>query len=214
MGLGDNTGRQTYLNIKKGKISYKKDGEVKESDFIEGFITKIAIIEKEYEGKKYEEANITIIDVEDKYQLQMKVDSGYFRAFCNAFKSGDAKLRTKITPTYKEEGAKKQSGCFVEQKGASLKWFYSKANENLNDVPKLKEIMVGKKKHYDGSEILDFWKKWLLSLEFKEEVEVSSHSQSDNGLNDKPKSTKSDVKMEETSEISSNDLDDDQDLPF
>lgn len=210
MGLGDNTGRQIYLSIKKGKISYKKDGETKESDFIEGFITKIAIIEKEYEGKKYEEANITIIDVEDKYQLQMKVDSGYFRTFCNAFKSGNPKLRTKITPTYKEEGAKKQSSCFVEQNGSSLKWFYSKANDNLDDVPKLKEVMIGKTKHYDGSEILDFWKKWLLSLEFKEEIEVSSHSQS-NGLNEEVKSS-----IEQSSgdgKPSAGDFEDDS-LPF
>jgi|SRR6478609_1720897 len=181
MGLGDNTGRLTYLNIKKGKISYKKYGEAKESDFIEGFIQKISIVEKEYEGKKYEEANINIVDGDDKYQLQMKVDSGYFRAFCNAFKSGNPNARTKITPTYKEDGAKKQSGCFIEQNGEILKWFYSKANENQKEIPQLKEVTVGKKKMYDGSEILDFWKDWLMSIKFSHKEETNGNQ--DNGLN-------------------------------
>jgi len=198
MGLGDNSGRLTYLNIKKGKIAYKVDGENKESDFIEGFITKISIVEKEYEGKKYEEANIFITDGDDKYQLQMKVDSGYFRAFCNAFKSGNPNLKTKITPTFKEEGAKKTSGCFIEQNGNSLKWFYSKANDNLNEVPKLKEIMVGKKKMYDGTEILDFWKEWLLSLKFSEPKKLDENQ--NNGLNSKPAAKKSEPKAKVESE--------------
>ena len=187
MGLGDNTGKFTYLNIKKGKISYKKDGVPQESDYIEGFITGVKVEEKEFEGKKYDEASFTIVDKDDKYLLQMKLDSGYCRAFCNAFKSGNPLLKTKITPTYEEKNTKKISGCFVEQNGTSLKWFYSKANDNLDQVPKLKEVMVGKTKHYDGSEILAFWKKWLLSLTFKDEMEASSHSMStqDNGLNTK-----------------------------
>lgn len=213
MGLGDNTGRLTYLNIKKGKISYKKDGESKESDFIEGFITKISIVEKEFEGKKHEEANINITDGEDKYQLQMRVDSGYFRAFCNAFKSGNPNAKTKITPTYKEENAKKTSGCFIDQNGESLKWFYSKGNDNLNEIPKLKEIMVGKKKHYDGSEILDFWKNWLLTLKFENNHKVNENQ--DNGLNDKSKSSaesKSKFTQKEKDVVIEDENDDD--LPF
>lgn len=218
MGLGDSTGRLTYLNIKKGKISYKNhQGEAKESDFIEGFITGVNFETKTYEGKEYEECKINIVDGSDKYQLQMKTDSGYFRGFCNAFRSGEAKLLTKITPTFKEEGAKKQSGCFVEQKGNTLKWYYSKANGNQDVVPKLVVHEVKKQKIYDGSDAIEFWKKWLLSLKFKDESEaneISSENQ-ENGLNkkeDKPK-----VKKEEK-EIhnENNPLDEieDDDLPF
>mgnify|MGYP003435054998 CR=1 FL=1 len=213
MALGDNNGRSTYLNIKKGKIAYKVNGENKESDFIEGFITKISIVEKEYEGKKYEEANINITDGDEKYQLQMKVDSGYFRAFCNAFKSGNPNLKTKITPTFEEKGAKKNSGCFVEQEGASLKWFYSKANDNLTEIPQLESTVFGGKTLYDGSKLLAFWKNWLLSLKFNQ---IVSDEAQDNGLNkEKPKAESKEKKEKAAEKAPSIDSkEEDLDLPF
>lgn len=219
MGLGDSTGRLTYLNIKKGKLAYKtKDGEAKESGYIDGFITKVAFEEKEWEGKKYEQCNIRIVDGEDIFSLQMKVDSGYFRAFCNAFKSGNPLLKTKISPTYKEEGTKKNSGCFVEQSGSALKWFYNKEKGNLDEIPKVKKMTFGGKDLYDGSEQIAFWKNWLLSLKFKEEIELASHSQpQDNGLNEAKEEAKSDKKTakSKTKEEKSESIFEDQDdLPF
>lgn len=213
MGLGDSTGKLTYLNIKKGKLSYKNSqGEASEAGYIDGFITKVEFEEKEWEGKKHEQCKLTIVDGEDKFQLQMKTDSGYFRNFCNAFKSGNPKLRTKITPTYKEDGAKKQSGCFVEQNGTALKWFYSKANENLDEIPKLEVHEVKKQKIYDGTNQIEFWKKWLLSLDFKEEIEAVSNSLSnqENGLNKKEDSKKATTKKAAVESP----LDDQDDLPF
>lgn len=227
MGLGDSTGRLTYLNIKKGKIAYKKDGVPGESGFIEGFITKVSFEEKEWEGKKYEQANIKIVDGEDVFMLQMKTDSGYFRAFCNAFKSGNPQFKTKISPTYKEEGTKKNSGCFVEQGGTPLKWFYNKEKNNLDEVPKVKKMVFGGKDLYDGSEQIAFWKNWLLSLKFKDEMELASHSQpQDNGLNETKadakkaaakKTTKKDEKDDFLRELHGEDIsidDDEGDAPF
>jgi len=186
MGLGDNTGRLTYLNIKKGKITYKdKNGEAKESGFIEGFITKVEFKKETYQGQEYEKANITIIDEGEKFLLQMNIDSGYFRAFCNAFKSGNPTFRTKISPSYSEKDNKKISGCFVEQNGTALKWFYNKEKDNLKDLPAVQKVRVKGKDVYDGTDQLEFWKNWLLTLKFKEEIEASSHSMTnqDNGLN-------------------------------
>lgn len=211
MGLGDNTGRLTYLNIKKGKITYKdKSGEAKESGFIEGFITKIEFKTENYQGQDYEKANITIIDGEDKFLLQMNIDSGYFRAFCNAFKSGNPVLRTKISPSYSEKEGKKNSGCFVEQNGSALKWFYNKEKDNLKELPAVEKIKVKGKDVYDGTNQLEFWKKWLLTLKFREEIEVSSNSMNnqDNGLNKTDKPKKEAPKKEEAYNP------EDDDLPF
>ncbi len=90
MALEENEGRKIYLNIKEGRIHYKdpKTGEKKDTGTVSGTITHGVVNQKEWEGKKYEELALTIVDGTDKYLLQVNLNSGYFRAFCNQMKSG------------------------------------------------------------------------------------------------------------------------------
>lgn len=177
MALGDNTGGHTFLNIKAGKISYKDKvtKEKKECGFVEGTITGVKFEEKEWEGKKYEQMSLTIIDGDEKYILQMKTDSGYFRAFCNCLRSGDPTKRVKLSPNYVEDGATKKSGMFVEQGGKTLPWYSKK--DDPKDVPPAKAFEFKGKKMWDGTDQIEYWKKWLNGVKFESEFEASSLSQ-------------------------------------
>ena len=210
MALGDNTGGHTFLNIKEGKVSYKdkKTNEKKTCDFVEGTITGVKFEIKEWEGKKYEQVSVDIIDGEDKYILQMKTNSGYFRAFCNCLKSGDTSKRTKFTPTYSEDGASKSSGMFVNQQGdaKSLSWYSTK--KDPKDVPQLKPVTFNGETKWDSTEQLKYWRDWLSGIKWNTEFEASSHSQP--SASNTTVTAITPVQSENSGIVS----DDDGDLPF
>lgn len=178
MALGDNNGSIKYLHIKNGKISYKKnkeDSEYSQCGFVEGIITGVKFEDKEYQGKKYIQAGITIVDGDEKYLLQMDINSGYFISFCNSMRSGDLTKRVKISPWLTEKDNKKKSGIFVEQNGSSLKWFSTK--ENPNGVPPLEAVEFEGQKKWSNYKQRMFWKGWLEKATFGSEFEASSMSQ-------------------------------------
>jgi len=179
MALGENTGGTMYLNIKEGRIAFKDKitKEKKTTGFVSGTIVGVKFEEKEWEGKKYEQASIMMVDGNDHYTLQMKTDSGYFRAFCNALRSGDPTKRIKITPTFTVDGAKKSSGMFVNQGNdpKALSWYSTKADPK--DVPKVEAVTFKGQVQYDGTKAIQYWKNWLQSIKFESDFEASSLSQ-------------------------------------
>lgn len=175
MGLETNDGSLLYLNIKNGKIAYKKDGEKKETDAVSGVITAIKFEDKEYEGKKYVQLALTIVDGAEKFILQMNTDSGYFSTFCNALRTGDPTKRIKISPWLEVKGAKKKSGIFVEQFGNALKWYSKK--DNPMDVPPLESTTFGGKVLWSSEKQQVYWKAWLLSIKWEHEITAGSLSQ-------------------------------------
>lgn len=149
-----------FLNIKEGKlVSKKENGELESYDGVRGTITKIEFVKDEYEGKEFEKARMTIRYGDDVYMLQMKLDSGYFRGFCNSLKSGNPKEEVYIKPSLSKVDGKNSATCFVKQGNTFLKHAYTR--NNMGDLPELKVINFGGKTLYDNSEQLDFWKKWL-----------------------------------------------------
>ena len=102
-GLIKKTEGVTYLNIKEGKLVSKKNGVLETFDGVKGTISKIEFIKDEYEGKPYEKAAIHISYVDENFILQMHVDSGYFRNFCNALKNGNPKEEVYIQPSFKKD---------------------------------------------------------------------------------------------------------------
>lgn len=173
MGLENNSGKLIFVNIKEGKLYIKpKESEAQFFDSLSGTITKVSFDMDEYNGQKFERAKITLVDGEDKFLLQMRTDSGYFRGFCNSLKTGDPKERVKISPNYKEEnGARPQTTCFVEQFGKVLKHAYTKLNPG--DLPQLEEIVVRGQKIWDGTKQIEFWKDWLSGIYFTHEAVVT-----------------------------------------
>lgn len=174
MALGENEGRKIYLNIKEGRIHYKdpKTGDKKDVGMVAGTIINHSINQKEWEGKKYEELALTIQDGEEKYILQMKINSGYFRAFVNQMKSGDATQRVKISPSFKQEGNQKNSSMFLEQGGKSLPWYSKK--DDMKDVPLGEPVEIDGETKISRTKQNNYWKAWLASVKWGNEFEASS----------------------------------------
>lgn len=172
MGLEKNQGRLIFVNIKEGKLYIKpKDGEIQFFDKLSGTIIKVEFSEDEYQGKKYEKAKFLMVDGDDKYLLQVRTDSGYFRGLCNKLKSGDPTKPLKVSASYKMENDKPQTTCFVEQYGKSLKHTFTK--DNPGDYPQLEKISFKGNDMWDGANQIQYWKNWLLSIKFDHEAVVS-----------------------------------------
>lgn len=190
MGLNNNTDRPTYVNISKGRLFTKeKDKLPVYFTDIDGTITGISFEENEYKGDKFEIVKVSLIDNGDKYVLQMRTDSGYFRTFVNSLKMGNPTERLNIAPSYKEVDEKPQATIFVKQYGKPLKHFYTK--EKQGDLPQMESVTFKGKVQWDATKQIEFWKKWLLSIRFTHEAiagtptplvpidEINSDSESD-----------------------------------
>lgn len=153
-----------FLNIKEGKLVSKNEiGDIQTHDGVRGTLIKIDFVTDEYEGRNFEKARIMIKYQEDVYLLQMKLDSGYFRGFCNSLKSGNPKEEVYIKPSLtKDEQGRNNATCFVKQGNNFLKHAYTKAN--MGDLPELKVVTFGGKTLYDNTGQVAFWKKWLDSV--------------------------------------------------
>jgi hypothetical protein len=159
-GLVKGGGSYIYLNIKEGKLVHKnKQGEVETYDGVGGRIDKVEFVKDEYDGKPYEKANIYISHVDQNFILQMRIDSGYFRNFCNALKSGNPKGEVFIKPAYSKENGKTNATCFVSQNGKYLKHFHTK--DNPGDLPQLDKVTFKGETKYDNAKQLEYWKNWL-----------------------------------------------------
>ena len=170
MGLENNSGRLTFVNIKEGKLYIKpKDSEVQFFDTLSGVITKVEFGNETFEGNTFERAKITIVDGDDRFLLQMRTDSGYFRGFCNSLKTGNPIEKIKVSPSYKkEDGKNPQTTCFVQQNGQALKHYSTLANPQ--DVPSVSKVKFKGKDVWDGTEQVEYWKNWLLSIKFEHEA--------------------------------------------
>ena len=206
MALEENEGRKIYLNIKEGRIHYKdpKTGEKKDTGTVSGTITGHSINQKEWQGKKYEELALTIVDGEEKYLLQMAVKHGNFRAFVNQMKNGDATQRVKLSPSYKVEDGKKNSSIFVEQNGKTLPWYSKKGD--LKDVPAANPVTINGEVHLDRTAQNDYWKAYLASVKWGSEFEASS-------ITPLPTTVKTENKSADESHNPLSDIDT-EDLPF
>jgi hypothetical protein len=164
-GLKESTGSLTFVNIKEGNLVVKQqDGTLKAYRQLGGCIKKISFSIEEYEGRKYEKAKILIDNVGEGYLLQMRTDSGYFRGFCNSLKSStNPKGELEISPSYKkQDGKNPQTTCFVSQNGKALKHAFTK--DNMGDLPALKTTEFKGETHYDNTDQINYWKKWLLEI--------------------------------------------------
>jgi hypothetical protein len=176
-----------FLNIKEGKlVSKKENGETESFDGVRGTLIKIEFVKDEYEGRTFEKARIMIKYQDDVYLLQMKLDSGYFRGFCNSLKSGNPKEEIYIKPSLsKDEQGRNNSTCFVKQGNSFLKHAYTK--NNMGDLPELKVVNFGGKTLYDNTEQVAFWKNWLdsvINTKNNETIENNQNIEESNDFND------------------------------
>ena len=176
-----------FLNIKEGKlVSKKENGETESFDGVRGTLIKIEFVKDEYEGRTFEKARIMIKYQDDVYLLQMKLDSGYFRGFCNSLKSGNPKEEIYIKPSLsKDEQGRNNATCFVKQGNSFLKHAYTK--NNMGDLPELKVVNFGGKTLYDNTEQVAFWKNWhdsVINTKNNEPIENNQNIEESNDFND------------------------------
>ena len=170
MGLNNNDNKATFVNISEGRLYTKeKDKERQYFTDIDGTITKVEFKDEEYQGQQFEIAKITLVDKDDRYILQMRTDSGYFRGFCNSLKSSpNPTERINIAPSSKEKDGKPQTTCFVKQYGRALK--HAHTMDNMGDLPQVKQVTFKGKTQWDGTEQINYWKNWLLSIKWDHEL--------------------------------------------
>lgn len=157
-GLSNDQQSVIYLNLKDGKIILKEKESMVTYASITGMVTEINFQEDEYNGKKYEKAKVYINADGNKYCLQMRTESGYFRGLCNSLKSGKPNELVTLSPNSKMVNNKPVTTIFVKQNDKWLKHFHTA--ENIGDMPELEKVEFKGNIHYDNSAQIDFWKNW------------------------------------------------------
>lgn len=183
MGLGQNDGSLTFVNISKGKLVIKKDGEVKTFGYLEGQLVDIEVLEDEYNNEKYLKLSLKIKDGAETYLLQMRLDSGYGRAFCCIIPNANLEWPMKISPSFKDD----RGGLFIKQNGFPLKWYFNK--ENPRDLPQLKKVKVGNRDMWDNSDQQAYFINMLMlkiKPKLKHEILAGPATPVDNDHSDMP----------------------------
>lgn len=164
MGLSNTSGGITYLNLKEGKFARKNaNGDIELFDAVDGKITSVEFQDDEYNGTKFRKLKLILEDEGQKYLVQVRTDSGYFRGLTNSVATGDVSQPVKLTPSSKiGDNGKPQTTIFVSQNGKALKWKWTK--DNPGELPELEKVKVKGQMVYDNSKQLEFFEKFWRSL--------------------------------------------------
>lgn len=164
MGLSNTTGGITYLNLKEGKFARKNaNGDIELFDAVEGLITGIEFQDDEYNGTKFRKLKLVLEDEGQKYLVQVRTDSGYYRGLTNAIANADIKQPVKLIASSKlGDNGKPQTTIFVNQNGKALKWKWSK--DNPGELPELEKVKVKGQMVYDNSKQLEYFEKFWKGL--------------------------------------------------
>lgn len=150
MALKENTGSvsKIYLTIREGKVA-RKDGENWVLyNSVTGRILEIGTRENKF-GEQ--ECFIVLDDMGERYQLQLKQNGSYFRAFASMAQNINVDSPLEFIPVLKEENGKKNVGLILKQGEQVVKWAHTKKEPNGMPEP---EVMTKKsgEKVYDWSE--------------------------------------------------------------
>lgn len=164
MGLSNTTGGITYLNLKEGKFARKNaNGDIDLFDSVSGVISQIEFKDDEYNGSKFRKLLLTLHDEGQKYLVQVRTDSGYYRGLTNAIANADIDQEIKLIASSKVgENGKPQTTIFVNQNGKALKWKWSK--DNPGELPELEKVKVKGQYVYDNTKQLEYFEKFWLTL--------------------------------------------------
>jgi hypothetical protein len=164
MGLSNNIGSITYLNLKEGKFARKTaNGDIELFDAVDGLITSVEFQDDEYQGTKFRKLKLVLEDEGQKYLVQVRTDSGYYRGLTNSIANADISQPVKLISSSKlGENGKPQTTIFVNQNGKAMKWKWSK--DNPGDLPELEKVKVKGQFVYDNSKQLEYFEKFWKTL--------------------------------------------------
>lgn len=168
MSLNNNR-KGTFVNLVDGKFVIKnlKTGEKEIYDNLTGRIVGFTLKDDNIKGKVDKRILLQIVDNIDTYLLEIRLDSGYFRTFCNSLKSGNPKKIITLSALCKPlPNGKKNTVMFVIQDGKTLKHFHKK--DNMGDCPETEIYTIKGETIYDNSEKIAFYIEWLKSVNFSD----------------------------------------------
>jgi hypothetical protein len=161
MGLKDRSGAK-WLQLTRGRLVLKsKDGTTSEHDSLEGRIIGIDFRDNVYDGKTTRQIHLIFDDGDDQYQLAIAVGSGYGKQLILKLATADLLQPVEITPTFAEDGPRKNSGMFVSQFGQHLKQLWTR--DNPGPLPPLKEVVVKGQTVWDDTEQCEFLEEYVTS---------------------------------------------------
>lgn len=163
MGLNNTGGKVTYLNLKQGKFARKNaNGDIDLFDSVEGVITSAEFKDDEYNGTSFRKISLVLQDGEERYILQVRCDSGYYRGLTNSIANADISKPVKLVASSKEVNGKPQTTIFVSQSGQALKWKWTK--DNPGNLPALESVKLKGKTVYDNSAQQAFYEQFWATL--------------------------------------------------
>jgi hypothetical protein len=148
-----------WIRIKDGKFVYWNGEKEIFYDQMKGKIVSYYLKENEINGQKFEECIFTIICENEKYLLSFRVDSSYFRIFCNYLPNLDMNENILIKVKMDVIQGKKKGAIFVKQLENWIKAFYTR--DAMKDYPGPKIITLGDKIIYDNTDQINYWKNYL-----------------------------------------------------
>ena len=180
MGLGQNSGRGTFVNIRKGVLTIKKGDVIEEYGNLSGQLTGIDIQDDKFPNSDdtYRKLALTIVDGSDHFILQMKMGSGYANGLCMALPNADLSLPITFIPSLKVVDGKDKATMFLSQqkpgqKAQSLKWYWTK--DNPGNLPRLDKITYKGKEVWDNTKQQAYLEEVLL-LHIKPKLETPPHA--------------------------------------
>lgn len=162
MGLGNNRGNLTFVNISEGLFYTGKKADGKTFTDLTGIITDLELGTDTYDGKTFEILNITVVDADGNYKLKLRFESGYARCFCNMIENIDLSAQVVLAPKWeKGDGTKPGKGSlFMIQHGKPIKHRYTKAEPG--DLPQLEKVSFKGQDMWDNTKQQKYYREMLM----------------------------------------------------
>lgn len=162
MGLGNNRGSLTFVNLTKGVFTVGKKGDQKTFTDLTGVVTDLTIDDDTFNDKTFKVLNIKVADDSGVYNMKIRFESGYARCFCNMIENADLSLPIMFAPKYEEpEGQQPKASMFMMQNGKPLKHRYTKANPG--NLPPLVKVRFKDNDMWDNSAQMTYYTELLLN---------------------------------------------------
>lgn len=160
MGLKERSTSATWLSLSHGKFILKQeDGSKKEFPALEGLIVGLGFQDADYEGKKYHKLYLSFADGGDTFKVSFDAASGYGRQTLMKLPNCDLTQPVELSPSYKEEGAKKSTGMFLSQCGQSIKQKWTR--DNPGDLPQMEQVMFKGEAKWDDTAQMKYLEEYV-----------------------------------------------------
>lgn len=162
-------GNAKFANFKEGVIVTKINGERRSFTHLCGDILDVEVEDAVFDNKPYRKIILYIQHEDGVTMLGFPLGSGYGVAFCKICPNIDVNKPVEVSGGFeKPEGYRTGFGkIFVSQGEKYVQHFYSAKLKNLDKIPDVKEVKVGKNMVKDYTKRDEFFEKVLFGFHTK-----------------------------------------------